>query len=160
MHGVEVFVPLAFFLCVFGIVFFVSRTRALTRERIAKGQAEVQSKMIDKFGSAKEFVEFVQSPGGKEFLHAATERVTREPREKILGTIRTAVMFLFLGMAMFLIASLFDVDTRGFSVAGILLTALGASFLISSFISLKLSRAWGLLPPASPETGSELPGRG
>ena len=46
------------------IVYFVARSR----QRRIEVQAEVQSKLLDRFGSAPELIDFLHSPAGKQFV--------------------------------------------------------------------------------------------
>lgn len=46
------------------IVYFVAKSR----QRRAELQAEVQTRLIDRFGTAPELIEFLQSPAGQQFV--------------------------------------------------------------------------------------------
>ena len=53
------------------------------RQRRMKAQAELHGRLLDKFGSAHEVVEFLQTPGGAQFVDGISERpggaVERDP---------------------------------------------------------------------------------
>ena len=55
------------------MIIIISLAGAQTRQRRAELRAQVQMKLIDRFGSADEFVQFVKSNEGKEFLGDAPQ---------------------------------------------------------------------------------------
>ena len=56
-------------------------------QRRAQMRADVQMKLIDKFGTSAEFVQFLESPAGREFL----KQQRREPRDRAMAGIRAGV---------------------------------------------------------------------
>jgi hypothetical protein len=133
---------------ILGVTFFVMVTLVVliaswSRQRIALGRAELHSKMIDKFGSAPEFLEFVQSAAGREMLGLEKGSVRVAGHERIIATFRRAVIVSSLG-AGFLLCRISDqVSNAFFVVVGCLLLSLGLGFAISAFLSLRLLRQWG-----------------
>ena len=61
------------------IVFFVARSR----QRRFEVHAQVQQKLIDRFGSAPELIEFLQSPAGREFVTGVQSAPMVLARERI-----------------------------------------------------------------------------
>ena len=57
----------------------------------------MQKHLLDKFASAQDFAEFIQSPAGQKYVMGFTDTVT-SPRNSILGSIRTGFVLMFLGM--------------------------------------------------------------
>jgi hypothetical protein len=133
---------------ILGVTFFVMVTLVVliassAKQRIALGRAELHSKMIDKFGSAPEFVEFVQSAAGREMLGLEKGAARVAGYERIIATFRRAVIVSSLG-AGFLLCNISDHVSNGFFVVvGCLLLSLGLGFAISAFVSLRLLRQWG-----------------
>ena len=117
------------FVMVVAVIWLVTRSK----QRGAQYRAEVQMKMIDKFGSSAEFVKFLESPAGREFLQPQ-----RSARDRVMAGIRTGIILLFLGLG-FSIGFVAEHDT-GFFVPAFILGALGLGFLVSSAISWKLSK--------------------
>src|SRR6476620_11026652 len=87
------------FAMVVTIVWFATRSK----QRRAELRAEVQMKLIDKFGNAGEFVQFLESPQGQQFL----DQPRRNTRERALGGITGALITTFLGIAFLLCAAFF-----------------------------------------------------
>ena len=107
---------------------------AATRQKQAQLKAEVQMKLIERFGTANEFVTFVQSPEGKQFLGNGAS-VAR--RGGVTG-IRSGIILGFIGLAFTLCA--FIEHDRGWFIPGFILLGLGAGFFVSAMFSMKLAR--------------------
>jgi hypothetical protein len=120
------------FTTVVAIVWLVTRAR----QRRAELRSEVQMKLIDKFGSSAEFVKFLESSSGQQFL----EQPRRMSRERTLGAITAALVCTFIGLA-FLGCGLVFRDP-GFYVPAFILMGIGLAFFISSAISWKLTKQW------------------
>ena len=60
-------------------------------------QSIMQKHVLDKFASAQDFAEFIQSPGGQKYLMGFTDAVT-SPRNSILSSVRTGFVLMFMGM--------------------------------------------------------------
>jgi len=136
-------VPIAFFAMIVLIIFVIARRR----QAELRARTEFQKQILDKFGSGKEFAEFLGTEGSQRFLQSlsghsfgAGERILRGMR----GGITTAV----LGIGFLLLTAL----RRGFVVPGVLLLALGAGLLISAAVSYHFSRKWtgGPATPGDP----------
>jgi len=95
----------------------------------------VQLRMIEKFGTAAEFTEFLSSPAGREFLEPR-----RSARDRVLFGVRAGIILIFLGLAFFL--GYFAEHDRGFFIPGFILAGLGFGFLFSSGISWNLVKRW------------------
>ena len=143
-NGVLVWIPIISiifsFTTVVAIVWLVTRAR----QRRAELRSEVQMKLIDKFGSSAEFVKFLESPSGQQFL----EQPRRMSRDRALGAITAALVCTFIGLA-FLGCGLVFGDP-GFYVPAFILIGIGLAFFISSAISWKLTKQWaGTATPIS-----------
>jgi len=116
------------FAMVVTLVWFGTRSK----QRKAELRAEVQMKLIDKFGNANEFVQFLESPQGQQFL----DQPRRNTRERALSGITGALVTTFLGLA-FLLCAAFSRD-EGFLVPAFILMGIGIALFISFAISWKL----------------------
>jgi hypothetical protein len=118
-------------------------TNAIRRSKMAKAQAEVQSKLLDKFGSSQELLEYMQTDAGQRFAQMESEPVvTKSPQARILGSIKVGTILSFLGIGLMILYAVFnEYPALGF---GIISLAIGLGFLVSSGVSYKLSKSWGL----------------
>jgi hypothetical protein len=128
------------FLLTCGFIVWVlvdGRRRGLT----AKGKAEFYHRMMEKFGSAREFIEFVQTEGGSRFLDSlSVERIG--PTDRILGSLQKGAILGIVGLGCLFLGWKHH---ELFSIIGTLALCLGVGFLLSSAISYRLSKKWGLL---------------
>ncbi|MGZ5445141.1 MAG: hypothetical protein ACXW5U_15885 [Thermoanaerobaculia bacterium] len=115
------------------IVYFISRSRA----RRAEVQAEVQSRLIDRFGTAPELIEFLQSPAGRQFVSGVQSSTALLTRERILSGFSRAIILSMLGAAFLGLTFFYDDD---FAVPASILFSLGVGYLIATFVSYRLSR--------------------
>jgi hypothetical protein len=127
----------------FAMVAFIVWTGANAKNRRAAMQAEVQTRLIDKFSNAPEFVDFLNSDTGKQFLTGVDKMPQLMARDRIVGGVSRGVIILLLGVAFI---GIWIADRNiGFMYPGFILTGLGIGFFISTLISLKMSQRFGLI---------------
>ncbi len=102
-----------------------------------KQKNDMQKALLEKFSSAHDFAEFMQSPAGQKYVLNFADEVTG-PFDSIVNAVKIGIVLLFAGAA--LVASgqrhgMWFVDTLG-----MLATCVGAGFLISAAISYLLYR--------------------
>ena len=130
------------------------KERANTRTR-----AEIYNKLIDKFGSAPELVEFLRSDAGLRFIEEQTIEPS-QPLMKIMSSVRLGVTLALIGGGTLVVANLWD-RTFGedlynmIALAGTVALTAGAGFIISAAISYKLCQLWGLMPSIKQEKTNE-----
>jgi hypothetical protein len=129
-------VPFALFGMILGIVWLKYRQR----QAQIRVQAEVHKHLLDKFGSGREFAEFLGTQRSQQFLDALWSQ-RPGPYDYILRTIRTGVVMTVLGFGM-LALSWMDGGQGGLRVPAVIVLALGVGFLLSAAISHRLSKQW------------------
>ncbi len=130
----------------FSLVGFVVWTifSTIRRYKMAKLQAELQTKLLEKFGSSQELLAYVQSDAGKRFLESlAMEQ--RTPYARILGAVQAGVILIFLAFAFLFLRGRVSGAEEGFLVFGTITLSLGAGFGLSAALSYFLSKSFGLL---------------
>jgi len=100
-----------------------------------KQKNDMQKALLEKFSSAHDFAEFMQSPAGQKYVMGFADAVT-SPRESILNSIKTGCVLMFAGMG-FLAGGFggwisFRIGWVSFLV--------GVGFLISSGVAYFLTR--------------------
>lgn len=100
-----------------------------------KQKNDMQRTLLEKFSSAHDFAEFMQSPAGQKYVMGFADAVTN-PRESILNSIKTGFVLMFAGMG-FLVGGAggwisFRIGWVSFLV--------GIGFLISSGVAYFLTR--------------------
>jgi hypothetical protein len=114
------------------VVYFVTRGR----QRKVEMQTQMQSRLIDRFGTAPELIEFLHSPAGRQFVQGVQSAPGAFARERILSGFTRAIVLLSLGGAFIFLQLTLDDD---FAVPAALLTALGIGYLVATFVSYKMS---------------------
>jgi hypothetical protein len=139
--GVEVLVPIALFAMVVLIIFVIARRR----QAELRARAEFQKQILDKFGSGKEFAEFLGTEGSQRFLESLSAH-SFGSRERILRGMRGGITIAVLGVGFLLLTPV----RHGFVVPGVLFLALGAGLLISAAASYHFSKKWNGGGPVAP----------
>ena len=116
----------------FGTVLYIVWTTLRRKQRNA-----MQQHVLDKFASAKDFADFVQSPAGQKYVMSFADTATSS-QSAILNSVRTGVVLLSLGLGFQFtnFGSLSQLPLR----IGIVLAMLGIGFLISAAVSFWLAR--------------------
>jgi hypothetical protein len=148
MEGGIIFIPIVISITFFAMVAFIVWASVNAKSRRAALQAEVQTRLIDKFSNAPEFVEFLDSDTGKQFLTGIDKMPKLMARDRIVGGVSRGVIMMLLGAAF--IAIWIADSNIGFMYPGFIVMGLGIGFFISTLISLKLSQKFGLIGDDTP----------
>lgn len=133
-----ILVPIALFAMVIAIVWLGMRQKQ-ARLRI---KAEFNKQLLDKFGSGREFSEFLESPGSQRFLEELWAK-SADPKE---GSLRNGIVLTMLGLALGGLSWM----RRGLLIPGVIVLALGVGYLISTAISYRLAKNRDLMKEAGP----------
>lgn len=148
------------FLAVLATVVWLVRTVLEQRRwnRLSKIQAEVHTKLMDRFSSNDELITYVQTPSGRRFLESGPSplqeerRIIGAPFSRILWSVQAGVVLAVTGLGVLGVrGTVADLDFQQFlMVVGMLLLALGLGFVLSAGAAYGLSRKLGLFDrPAS-----------
>jgi len=131
--------------------------------RLSKIQAEVHSKLMDRFSSNDELLTYVQTPSGRRFLESGpsplqeTAPVMAAPVSRILWSLQLGSVLLVTGVGLLFLSGRVIEEAREFLyIAGCMSTALGAGFLVSAAAAYALSRRLGLLERPSQGGAAEI----
>ncbi|MGP0018109.1 MAG: hypothetical protein ACLPHP_06040 [Candidatus Sulfotelmatobacter sp.] len=134
------FVLFAFFAWFVWVAFSTIR-----RLKIAKLQADVQSKMLEKVASGQELLAYAQTDAGKELLASLRVEGAASPYGRIIGALQTAIVMICVGLALLFLRGHISGTEEGFLLFGTLITVLGVGFGLSAAASYYLSKSFGLL---------------
>lgn len=148
-----VIVPVLGIIAPMTMVVLVVWAIARGKQQQARYRAEVQSKMIEKFGSAPEFAEFLSSPAGRQFVGESQVSTASSAHDRIFSGVKWSLILSLLGIA-FLVARVAGED-RDLIIPGSILLGLGVALCISTVVSYRLSRSWGLIKPV--DSSSDAP---
>lgn len=132
----------AFFAVVGWIVRMTQSHKRLSR--LAEQQAALHEKLLEKFSSSQDLMEYLRSDAAVRFLRTApVER--SHPYGKILGSLQTGIVLAAAGIAMLYLRYQIPEGAEGFVFIGALGLAVGAAFLLSGGLAYVLSKKWGLI---------------
>jgi hypothetical protein len=126
---------------VFAMVVLIVWLAHLAKRSKLREQAELQKHFLNKFNSAQELTQFLDTPEGQSFLKDL--RIGGDaggPKERIIRSIKSSLLLLALG-AGFLVLLRIEKDLI---YPAVLLLALGIGFLISAAVSYWLSKKWNI----------------
>ena len=155
---------LTFFFCAsFGGVIWLIKTAIQHRRwvRLSKVQADVHTKLMDRFTGNDELLAYIQTPAGRRFLESApipleSPRAVSAPVGRILWSMQLGAVLTVAGIGIEVVAARAIAEVaEPVAAIGIFVIAIGIGFLISSLLAYGVSRRLGLLAPiddAVPET--------
>ena len=127
----------------------INIVKALKQRANTRTRAEIYSRLIDKFGTAPEFIAFLQSDAGLKFIEENAVQ-TGAPLGKILASLQIGVILTLLGIGVLVLGNIFGSSRGGdlyiaLNIGGTAGLMIGVGFLISSAISYRLCKIWGIL---------------
>ena len=126
--------------------------------RLSRQQSEVHNKILDRFGNTEELLQYIKTPAGAKFLESApiplhAERPANRPLiPRGLWSIQAGIVIAAGALGLILVsfrysgesaADLFSLGAIGFCI--------GAGFILSSVISLFVSRRLSEWQPPAPD---------
>ena len=106
-------------------------------------QMQMQQKLLEKFSSAHDFAEFMQSPAGQKYVMSFTDAVT-SPRNAILNSVRTGFVLAGVGLGFIVGSNVMAKDVRWVAfLIGYVSFLAGGGFLISAAVSYFLAKKTG-----------------
>ena len=122
------------------------------RQRRMKAQAELHGRLLDKFSSAKEIAEFLQTSGGAQLLEGlSSER--EDPAGGILRSTHRGIVLVVVAIGCLGLTRAYGWDNNPLLVVGVILLCLGIGFLISAGVSQRLAKILGLMEPGGSTQG-------
>ena len=93
-------------------------------------KSELHQKLVERFDNVKELNEFLKSESGNKFLKSLSIEYV-QPKERIMSYISRGLIAGFVGLSFLPVGLMFADDSKYYFAAGIILFALGVSFLVS-----------------------------
>lgn len=133
-------------------------------KQLSRTQSDVHNKILDRFNTTEQLLEYIRTPAGGKFLESApiplhVERPasgrTSPLATRIVWSVQLGVVIAIAGLGMLALSAVFEKDSsQGLIALGAIALCVGVGFLASAFVSLYLSRRLGLWEEggARPET--------
>ena len=126
---------------VFGMVVMIVWLVHLAKEKKLREQAELQKHFLNKFNSAQELTQFLDTPQGQSFLKdLRIGGSAGGPKDRIIRSVKSSILLLALGAGFLALLRI----EKDLIYAAVLLLALGIGFLISAAVSYWLSKKWDI----------------
>jgi hypothetical protein len=155
----EVFEALAVFggigLTVFALAWLIRTLIEQKRwKQLSRTQSDVHNKILDRFNTTEQLLEYIHTPAGSKFLESApiplhVERPasgkTSTLASRIMWSVQLGIVIAIIGLGMLLLSLVFEKDSsQGLFALGAIALCVGVGFIASAAVSLKLSRRLGL----------------
>jgi len=137
--------PALFVACSFVLWTIFSTIR---RSKIARLQANIQSKLVDKVGTTQDLIAYTATETGREFLRSLSLE-QRSPYDRIIGAVQTGIVSFFFGAGLLFLRSRVSGGEQVLLVFGTIFATLGIGFVLAAIASYSLSKSFGLLNRAS-----------
>jgi hypothetical protein len=136
---------------VFAFMWLVRTTIEQKRwNRLSRIQTEAHNKILDRFGTTNELLEYIKSPAGTKFLESApiplhVEKVTEHvPGTRMMWSIQAGVVVVAGAIGMLLVSFRFTNEAaQALFAVGAIAFCVGAGFVASAIVSIVLSRRLG-----------------
>lgn len=129
--------------------------------RLSRTQTEVHTRLLERFGSSEELLEYMRTPAGSKFLESAPIPVhdgadtTGAPMSRILWSIQIGVVVAAAALGLLFVSWRLGGDSgEGLFALGVVAFCVGSGFVASALVSWKLSESLGLWNREKP-SGSE-----
>lgn len=151
--------PIMILMTLFLVLGAVARQVIVNRRMrdLARLNAELQGKLLDRLTAAGELQSYIASDAGKRFIEAATVERS-DPHGRILASVQSGILLIAVGFALEISRNVVDGNANGvLRLFGTLGMVVGAGFLVSGATVFVLSRRWGLLGGDRSPTGATEP---
>ena len=115
--------------------------------RLTRTQTEVHNKILDRFASSEELMQYINTPAGSKFLESAPIALQVEhvpasaPVPRLLRSLQAGVIVAVGAVGMFLVSLRFKGETsEAFFAMGVIAFFLGIGFIASGVVAMRLSR--------------------
>jgi hypothetical protein len=129
-------------------------------KQLSRTQSEVHNKILDRFNTTEQLLEYIRTPAGSKFLESAPIplHVERPPSGRtstlagrIMWSVQLGVVIAIVGLGMLLLSAVFEKESsQGLFALGTIALCVGVGFIASAAVSLKLSRRLGLWEDGAP----------
>jgi hypothetical protein len=115
--------------------------------RLADTQSEVHKKIMDRFGTSAELMEYIGTPAGSKFLQSAPIPLHADsapqnaPLARVLWSIQIGVIVAAAAIGMLIVSGRYADETgQTLFALGVIALCIGGGFIVSAALSMFLSR--------------------
>jgi hypothetical protein len=119
---------------------------------LSRTQSEVHTRILDRFNSSAEVLEYMKTAAGTKFLesapiplHAERERAYSAPVGRVMLSVQIGVIALAIAAGLLIVSLRYDKETaQGMFAMGAIGVSIGVGFIASALVSILLSKRLGV----------------
>ncbi len=126
--------------------------------RLSRTQSEVHNKILDRFSTSAELLDYIRTPAGTKFLESAPIPLHAEsgpqnaPLSRVMWSVQIGVVVAAASLGVLLVSGRFEKESaQELFALGMIGASIGVGFIASAAVSIFLSRRLGLGPGQPPE---------
>ena len=119
--------------------------------RLSKTQSEVHNKILDRFSTSAELLDYIKTPAGTKFLESAPIPLHADaapqnaPLSRVMWSVQIGVIVAAASLGILLVSGRFDKESaQELFALGMIGVSIGVGFIASAAVSIFLSRRLGL----------------
>lgn len=110
-----------------------------SRQRRVEAQVQMQSKLIERFGTAPELIQFLHSPAGRQFVAGVQGAPIALSRERIMAGFTRSILMTSVGVAFVVIAVLDREDD--WLIPASIVFSLSLGYLLATYVTYRFSKS-------------------
>ena len=126
--------------------------------RLSRTQSEVHNKILDRFSTSAELLDYIRTPAGTKFLESAPIPLHADsgpqnaPLSRVLWSVQIGVVVAAASLGFLLVSGRFEKESaQELAALGMIGVSIGVGFIASAAVSIFLSRRLGLWQGQPPE---------
>ena len=126
--------------------------------RVFRQQTEIHSKLIDRFATNQELLEYMNTDSGRRFLEAAPIPIDPDRSQpvpfgmsRVIGPLQLGIVLTMLGIGLLIVEHNVREFATPFLLAGMVALMPGLGFIISAIVTWRLNTRLGLMPQSASE---------
>lgn len=157
LEGLTIFA--VFILIAFALAWLVRTIIEQKRwNRLSRTQSEVHNKILDRFSTSAELLDYIRTPAGTKFLESAPIPLHADsgsqnaPLSRVLWSVQIGVVVAAASLGFLLVSGKFEKESaQELFALGMIGVSIGLGFIASAAVSIFLSRRLGLWQGPPPE---------
>ena len=119
--------------------------------RLSRTQSEVHNKILDRFSTSGELLDYIKTPAGTKFLESApiplheSPAPQNAPLTRVMWSVQIGIVVAAASLGLLLVSGRFDKESAQEMFAlGMIGVSVGLGFIVSAAVSIFMSRRLGL----------------